>query len=77
LPHDARLTATRKVDLFGGVHVITGDAVRVEPTNWHDGLYQPQTIIDYSHSPLVITAIPYCFWANREPGEMRVWLREV
>jgi amidase/aspartyl-tRNA(Asn)/glutamyl-tRNA(Gln) amidotransferase subunit A len=26
--------------------------------------------------PTAIKAIPYCFWANRQPGEMRVWIRE-
>ena len=25
--------------------------------------------------PVAITAVPYCVWDNRAPGEMRVWLR--
>ena len=22
-----------------------------------------------------LTAVPYCLWGNREPGEMQVWIR--
>jgi len=22
-----------------------------------------------------LTAIPYCYWANRGPGEMAVWMK--
>jgi DUF1680 family protein len=24
-----------------------------------------------------ITAIPYCLWGQREPGEMLVWMRRI
>lgn len=75
IPPDARLTAV-DADLFGGIRVITGDALRIEPTNWQDGLYQSQSTVNYARSAFTFKAIPYCFWANREPGEMRVWLRE-
>ena len=76
IPGSARLTPSTDTQLFGGAGIITGDAVRIEPANWHDGLYQPLSAIEYAHSPFQFKAIPYCFWANREPGEMRVWLRE-
>jgi DUF1680 family protein len=26
--------------------------------------------------PLKVRAVPYYAWDNREPGEMRVWIRE-
>ena len=76
IPRDARLTPEFDSALFGGVGAITGDAVRIEPANWPGGLYQPQSAIHYADTPLAFKAIPYCFWANREPGEMRVWMRE-
>ena len=76
LPPDAHLTATFDADLFGGVSVISGEAVRVEPANWSGGLYQPESLIQKSRSSFTFRAIPYCFWANREPGEMCVWIRE-
>lgn len=76
LPRDAQLTAELDEGLFNGVVVITGQAVRKEPKDWLDDLYQPQSIVEYSHTPQPFKAIPYCFWANREPGEMRVWIHE-
>jgi DUF1680 family protein len=77
IPRDARLIGSVEADLFGGVGVITGEAVRIEPTQWPGGLYQPQSVVPYSRTPMTFKAIPYCFWANREPGEMLVWIREV
>jgi hypothetical protein len=75
IPREARLTA-KGTDLFGGIQLITGDAIRIEPTNWQDGLYQSQSTVNYTQTAFAFQAIPYCFWANRDPGEMRVWLRE-
>jgi DUF1680 family protein len=76
IPHDAQLNPTVDTGLFGGVGVITGEARRVEPAEWPGGLYQPQSSIKYSQPTFTFKAIPYCFWANRQPGEMRVWIRE-
>lgn len=77
IPTDAPLNAAFDTNLFGGVGVITGEAVRVEPKNWPNGLYQPESRLHYARSTFSFKAIPYCFWANREPGEMRVWIREI
>jgi DUF1680 family protein len=76
LPREGRLTAAVDGQLFGGVGVITGDAVRIEPADWPADLYRPQSVLPAIRSPLTFKAIPYFLWANREPGEMRVWLRE-
>jgi DUF1680 family protein len=76
LPHDAKLSAEFDASLFGGVSVITGEAERAEPANWTTGLYQPESTVEIGRTPFTFKAIPYCFWANREPGEMRVWIRE-
>jgi uncharacterized protein len=77
IPQNARLTAEFDPALFGGTSVITGDAVRKEPVNWTGGIYQPESALQMTETPLAFKAIPYCFWANRQPGEMRVWMREV
>jgi hypothetical protein len=77
LPSDSQFTVEKADDLFGGVSVINGDAVRIEPAQWPGELYQPQTKVELTRTPVAFKAIPYCFWANREPGEMRVWLREI
>ncbi len=76
LPRDSRLRSEFAADLFGGVNVITGDAIRTAGQGWPGGLYQPQSALQLAPAPITFKAIPYCFWANRQPGEMRVWVRE-
>jgi uncharacterized protein len=76
LPRDSRMAPALDGALFGGVGVIGGDAVRIEPTNWSSDLYKPESAVEFARSPLTFKAVPYNFWANRERGEMRVWLRE-
>jgi DUF1680 family protein len=76
IPRDTRLQASLDTGLFGGITVITGDAIRVEPLSWPGAMYQPQSVVKYERSPFSLKAIPYYLWANREPGEMRVWIRE-
>lgn len=76
IPGDAKVQASFDADLFAGVSVITGDAFRVEPTSWPGGMYQPQSVVQSSRSHFQFKAIPYYLWANRDPGEMRVWIRE-
>ncbi len=76
LPRDSRLRSEFAADLFGGVNVITGDAIRTAGQEWPGGLYQPQSALQLAPAPITFKAIPYCFWANRQPGEMRVWVRE-
>jgi DUF1680 family protein len=55
-------------DLFGGTAVITAQGWRKESG---DDLYSddPPTL-----TPVQLKFVPYCYWANREQGEMRVWL---
>jgi DUF1680 family protein len=75
IPGESGLTAEKRPDLLGGIVAITGSAIRVEPTEWGDQLYKPQNEAHLKETPFVFTAIPYFLWANREPGEMRVWMR--
>jgi len=76
VPREAKLVGQTDSGLFGGVGVITGEGTRIEPATWAGGLYQPQSQLQYTTQPISLKAIPYSLWANREPGEMRVWLRE-
>ena len=76
IPSDAPLQASFDAEMFGGVSIITGDAVRIEPSSWPGEMYQPQSAVEYTQSSSQFKAIPYHLWANREPGEMRVWIRE-
>jgi DUF1680 family protein len=76
IPQTAHFSAAIETSLFGGVGIISGDALRIEPKNWTHGLYQPQSVVEFAQTPFTFKAIPYAFWANREAGEMRVWVRE-
>jgi DUF1680 family protein len=73
LPKDGDLAATFDPEILGGVSVITGQALRRDMQDWQDSLYRPA---GSKMTSFTLKAIPYGFWANREPGEMRVWLRE-
>jgi len=73
LPRDAKLTASFEPDLLGGVMVITGKGLAAETRDWKDTLYQPVPATREAE----ITAVPYCLWNNRDPGEMTVWIPEV
>ncbi|HLE27060.1 MAG TPA: beta-L-arabinofuranosidase domain-containing protein, partial [Anaerolineales bacterium] len=68
------LQAEYHPDLLGGVTVLRGDALALDDGAWNGALYRAKTKAD-SYSPIEITAVPYYAWDNREPGEMRVWLR--
>lgn len=76
LPRTAHLTYRFSPDLFGGIGTISGDALRDTSAEWGDHLYRQASQYHAATTPFTLTAIPYCFWANRQPGEMRVWVRE-
>jgi uncharacterized protein len=65
LPDNAKLEHWYRPDLLGGVAIVTAKAAVVDRSG--DG-----TNLDQRAHPLM--AIPYFAWANRGPGEMRVWL---
>ena len=72
---DAVLEEKYDKELFGGTVTVTAKAKRISQAPWEDGkLYaeRPVTLEDTE-----IKAIPYCFWDNRTPGEMLVWLKEL
>jgi DUF1680 family protein len=76
LPRTSALAYAFDDNLFGGVGTIRGEAVRLEPAAWVGEPYQPESQQQVTPTPFTFRAIPYCFWANRAPGEMRVWIRE-
>jgi len=72
LPKDARLGVRFEQDLLDGVVVISGNAFVVDDSDWDAQLY---CVSEGQRKRLKISAIPYYAWDNREPGEMRVWIR--
>ena len=59
-------------DLLGGAVILRGEASCAQVEDWDGVLYR---LREPTTKQLSVTAIPYCVWDNREPGEMRVWLR--
>ncbi len=73
LPKDTTFKVEFDKNLLGGVVVIRADAVTVDSPGTNSKLY---TSKPYGKKPIEIKAVPYFTWANREPGEMLVWIRE-
>ena len=72
LPLNTKWQVEYRPELLGGVPVLRGTA-KVMEAPAANGLYGPAKAARYT--PTEVTAVPYCVWDNREPGEMRVWLR--
>ena len=71
LCREAAIRAQYKSDCLGGVVVLQGKAVRRCLEAWEDHLYAPAPT---PREDMTFTAVPYYAWANRDPGEMRVWM---
>lgn len=69
---DAQLTECFDPTLFGGVTTIRFEGMKISDKEWDDDLYKPA---GFSVEPVMLTAIPYCFWANRGVNEMLVWMK--
>lgn len=75
IPDSANLEASFDAELFNGVTVITGDAIRIEPEADSVNLYRHRSREGLKQTSFTFKAVPYYLWANRDPGEMRVWIR--
>ncbi len=75
IPPDAPLRAQHRASQLGSVTVITGSALALHRASWPETLYLPATAIP-GVTTVEFTAIPYFANANREPGEMQVWIAE-
>ena len=58
--------------ILGGVVTIQGKGTLIDDQGWGNALYRSTAP---GKKELSISAVPYCVWDNREPGEMRVWMR--
>jgi uncharacterized protein len=76
IPTDAQMQTQFDADFLGGAVLITGDTLEYVPENWKGGLYQSRASSKFREEPRQFKAIPYFMWANRESGEMRIWMRE-
>ncbi|HOW70300.1 MAG TPA: glycoside hydrolase family 127 protein [Phycisphaerae bacterium] len=72
LPREAKLTEKLEPELLNGVVVITADGLTASRADWGGALYGKAG----EARKAKLTAVPYCAWDNREPGEMVVWIPE-
>ena len=78
LSPDTKLIPHFESGLLGGVVVLKGEASVQDLSSWRGKLYRPYPKEKkVKTKPLRITAIPYFAWANRSPGKMLVWFREM
>lgn len=74
LPKDAKLNAVFDNHLFGGIYTIQAEAMRIKKIN-ESKLYS--YCAEDEKKEQLIKFIPYYLWANREKGEMIVWVNEI
>jgi uncharacterized protein len=71
-------TVRSEPDLLGGVVVLEAETrLAAQDNGWEDRLYRtvhPRQGESQTHATRIV-AVPYYAWTNREPGAMRVWLR--
>ena len=75
VPGTSELAVEFDRELLGGATVISGQALRTERAEDGAALYTHHSQMSYAAAGFSFKAIPYYLWANREPGEMRVWIR--
>lgn len=73
VPADADVEATHRPDLLEGVTTLEGTARVPAMDDWDGALYRRAADVERTDAPF--TAVPFYAWANRDPGEMRVWLQ--
>lgn len=74
LPKESDFEGCFENDFLGGAYIIKANAKRIDSNGWVGSLYADDSEI--VTIPGTIKLIPYYLWANRDPGEMIVWMRE-
>lgn len=68
----ARIEPVKRSEFFGGITVLTGEAIVAGESQWPRArdLYRTAA----PSKSVRFTAIPYAYWDNRGPAPMRVWM---
>lgn len=59
-------------DSSGTFFTVTGTGEQMQTDGFGNRLYSTEPPV---RTPTELHFVPYCFWGNREPGEMSVWVR--
>ena len=71
---DQKLEEIYNDKLLGGCSEIHLRGKKISDEGWNDKkLYQP---LRNKYTEVELTAVPYCYWGNRQTGEMLVWIKE-
>lgn len=68
------ITETYCEDMLGGTTVLKVIGRKISQAGWSSDELYKDTEVTWEQKEL--TAIPYCYWGNRKPGEMLVWIKE-
>ncbi len=60
-------------NLFGGAQVLTVQGKRMRAKDWQTERLYGTVPVGFEETKL--TLVPYCYWGNREAGEMTVWMK--
>jgi DUF1680 family protein len=74
LPRAADIEVAERRDLFDGIVTLSARGKATGAGDWNGKLYRTEPP---SVKGAALTAIPYYLWANRTPGPMTVWVREI
>lgn len=75
LDSSAPIEEVYREDLLQGTLVLKAEAKRMDDSRWEENqLYGEEKPVWQS---CTVTAVPYCYWCNRTPGEMLVWINEL
>ncbi|MGP3778620.1 glycoside hydrolase family 127 protein [Halanaerobium saccharolyticum] len=73
IPADSEINVKFEKAL-NGFNYLEGEALIENQAVWEDKLYLEKSEIKYNE--FKFKAVPYYLWDHRDPGQMRVWLRE-
>lgn len=74
LPREAGIEVAQRRDLYDGIVTLTARGKATAAGDWNGTLYRTEPP---SVTGAALTAIPYYLWANRTPGPITVWVREI
>ena len=62
-------------DIYGGTNIIRVKGKRAVRKGDDKGSLYTMTPVTFED--VMLTFVPYCYWGNRTPGEMMVWVKYI
>ena len=61
--------------LLGGTLTLRLKGKKIKEDGWSESVLYKEKAVEFQDADLM--AVPYCYWNNRKPGEMLVWVKEL